>query len=251
MLNCVRQTVHCELGSKKACMANEAKRITSSYENDIIKKRIDVSKMLSRTRKEGIGAPTIDRPLQRHGGRLEHNETYCGSCYGAEGSDDHCCNTCEDVREAYRKKGWALTNPDQIDQCKREGFLEKIKEEEGEGCNIWVLEVNKGLEISTLHLGRVFSSQMFMSKDLLTFQKDSYNISHKINRLTYENTSQCDMDARNTLRHVSAFLLRLYLLYIQMSVSIPSSQIRHGCWPFQSIPVFSSSMTFNNQGDIH
>lgn len=27
----------------------------------------------------------IDRPLQRHGGRLEHNETYCGSCYGAEG----------------------------------------------------------------------------------------------------------------------------------------------------------------------
>ncbi|GAV80497.1 hypothetical protein CFOL_v3_23958 [Cephalotus follicularis] len=26
----------------------------------------------------------IDRPLQRHGDRLEHNETYCGSCYGAE-----------------------------------------------------------------------------------------------------------------------------------------------------------------------
>lgn len=26
----------------------------------------------------------IERPLQRHGGRLEHNETYCGSCYGAE-----------------------------------------------------------------------------------------------------------------------------------------------------------------------
>lgn len=26
----------------------------------------------------------IDKPLQRHGGRLEHNETYCGSCYGAE-----------------------------------------------------------------------------------------------------------------------------------------------------------------------
>jgi hypothetical protein len=26
----------------------------------------------------------IEKPLQRHGGRLEHNETYCGSCYGAE-----------------------------------------------------------------------------------------------------------------------------------------------------------------------
>lgn len=31
-------------------------------------------------------------------------------------SDDECCNSCEDVREAYRKKGWALSNPDLIDQ---------------------------------------------------------------------------------------------------------------------------------------
>lgn len=26
----------------------------------------------------------IDRPLQRHGGRLGHNEEYCGSCFGGE-----------------------------------------------------------------------------------------------------------------------------------------------------------------------
>lgn len=26
----------------------------------------------------------IEKPLQKHGGRLEHNETYCGSCYGAQ-----------------------------------------------------------------------------------------------------------------------------------------------------------------------
>lgn len=31
-------------------------------------------------------------------------------------SDEDCCNSCEDVREAYRKKGWALSNPDLIDQ---------------------------------------------------------------------------------------------------------------------------------------
>ena len=31
-------------------------------------------------------------------------------------SDEECCNNCEDVREAYRKKGWALSNPDVIDQ---------------------------------------------------------------------------------------------------------------------------------------
>lgn len=31
-------------------------------------------------------------------------------------TDDHCCNSCEEVREAYRKKGWALSNMDLIDQ---------------------------------------------------------------------------------------------------------------------------------------
>ncbi|GAB4857697.1 Beta-glucosidase 44 [Ancistrocladus abbreviatus] len=30
--------------------------------------------------------------------------------------DDDCCNSCEEVREAYRKKGWAISNPDLIDQ---------------------------------------------------------------------------------------------------------------------------------------
>ncbi|KAJ8541402.1 hypothetical protein K7X08_002218 [Anisodus acutangulus] len=154
--------------------------------HDIIKKRIDALGNVIETRKEGIGAPTIDRPLQRHGGRLEHNETYCGSCYGSEGSDDHCCNTCEDVREAYRKKGWALTNPDQIDQCKREGFLEKIKEEEGEGCNMYgFLEVNKVAGNFHFAPGKSFQQSNVHVHDLLTFQKDSYNISHKINRLTY------------------------------------------------------------------
>ncbi|KAF8405993.1 hypothetical protein HHK36_008073 [Tetracentron sinense] len=87
--------------------------------HDIIKKRIDAHGNVIETRQDGIGAPKIEKPLQRHGGRLEHNETYCGSCYGAEMSDDDCCNSCEEVREAYRKKGWGLSNPDIIDQVCR------------------------------------------------------------------------------------------------------------------------------------
>lgn len=31
----------------------------------------------------------IEKPLQRHGGRLDHNETYCGSCFGAEAVRGH------------------------------------------------------------------------------------------------------------------------------------------------------------------
>jgi len=153
--------------------------------HDIFKKRIDSHGNVIETRQDGIGAPKIERPLQRHGGRLEHNETYCGSCFGAEATDDDCCNTCEEVREAYRKKGWGLTNTDLIDQCKREGFVQKVKEEEGEGCNIHgTLEVNKVAGNFHFAPGKSFHHSNALL-DLLSLQSESYNISHKINKLSF------------------------------------------------------------------
>lgn len=154
--------------------------------HDIIKKRLDHHGNVIDSRADGIGAPKIERPLQRHGGRLDHNETYCGSCYGAEASDDDCCNSCEEVREAYRKKGWGMTNPDLIDQCKREGFVQKIRDEEGEGCNIHgMVEVNKVAGNFHFAPGKSFLQSNILVNDLLGFQTESFNISHKINKLTF------------------------------------------------------------------
>ncbi|KAK6253251.1 hypothetical protein QUC31_014971 [Theobroma cacao] len=154
--------------------------------HDIIKKRINAHGDVIESRQDGIGAPKIEKPLQRHGGRLEHNETYCGSCFGAEQSDDDCCNSCEEVREAYRQKGWAMTNVDLIDQCKREGFIQRVKDEDGEGCNIHgSLEVNKVAGNFHFAPGKSFHQTNIFLSDLLAFQKDSYNISHRINRLAF------------------------------------------------------------------
>jgi hypothetical protein len=33
----------------------------------------------------------------------------CGSCYGAA-EDGVCCDTCDDVRQAYRRNGWSFDN---------------------------------------------------------------------------------------------------------------------------------------------
>lgn len=44
-------------------------------------------------------------------------QDYCGSCYGAESSPEECCNTCQQVREAYRRKGWAFKSDLDIEQC--------------------------------------------------------------------------------------------------------------------------------------
>ncbi|CAI9781775.1 unnamed protein product [Fraxinus pennsylvanica] len=154
--------------------------------HDIFKKRIDSNDNVIEVRQDGIGAPKIEKPLQRHGGRLEHNETYCGSCYGAEMSDDQCCNSCEEVRDAYQKRGWGMTNLELIDQCKREGFIQKVKDEVGEGCNIQgSLEVNKVAGNFHFVPGKSFHQSNFHLLDLLALQTESYNISHKINKLTF------------------------------------------------------------------
>nr|GMD02764.1 endoplasmic reticulum-Golgi intermediate compartment protein 3-like [Ipomoea batatas] len=144
--------------------------------HDIFKKRIDSHGNVIEVKQEGIGAPKVEKPLQKHGGRLEHNETYCGTCFGAEMSDDDCCNSCEEVREAYRKRGWAITNTDLIDQCQREGFIQKIKDEEGEGCNIHgSLEVNKVAGNFHFSPGKSFHHANVQLSDLLAFQMDTYN----------------------------------------------------------------------------
>ncbi|KAG6600230.1 Endoplasmic reticulum-Golgi intermediate compartment protein 3, partial [Cucurbita argyrosperma subsp. sororia] len=156
--------------------------------HNIIKKRTDYHGKIIEARPDNIGAPKIEKPLQRHGGRLEHNETYCGSCFGAESSDDECCNSCEEVREAYRKKGWAITNQDLIDQCQREDFIQKVKDEEGEGCNIeGSLEVNKVAGSFNFVPGKSFHQSSFNFLGLFALQTSDYNVSHRINRLAFGN----------------------------------------------------------------
>lgn len=64
-------------------------------------------------------------------------------------------------------------------QCKREGFLQKIKDEEGEGCNIYgFLEVNKVAGNFHFAPGKSFQQSGVHVHDLLSFQKDSFNVSH-------------------------------------------------------------------------
>ncbi|KAG5175856.1 endoplasmic reticulum vesicle transporter-domain-containing protein [Tribonema minus] len=44
----------------------------------------------------------------------------CGDCYGA-GEPGECCDTCDEVKDKYRKMGWSFS-PDEVPQC-RPGFV--------------------------------------------------------------------------------------------------------------------------------
>ncbi len=49
----------------------------------------------------------------------QRSEGYCGSCYGGEPPEGgRCCNSCDEVREAYTRKGWSFSNPGTIDQVR-------------------------------------------------------------------------------------------------------------------------------------
>lgn len=109
----------------------------------------------------------------------------CESCYGAESALLKCCNTCEDVREAYRQKGWAFTNAGEIEQCKREGFSDRIKEQQNEGCRIFgYLEVNKVAGNFHIAPGKSFSQNHVHVHDMQGLG-GKFNLTHRINHLSF------------------------------------------------------------------
>uniref|UniRef100_A0A8C7DIX8 Endoplasmic reticulum-Golgi intermediate compartment protein n=1 Tax=Oncorhynchus kisutch TaxID=8019 RepID=A0A8C7DIX8_ONCKI len=110
----------------------------------------------------------------------------CESCYGAEMEDLKCCNTCDDVREAYRRRGWAFKNPDTIEQCKREGFSQKMQEQKNEGCQIYgFLEVNKVAGNFHFAPGKSFQQSHVHVHDLQSFGLDNINMTHFIKHLSF------------------------------------------------------------------
>ncbi|AQK86878.1 Endoplasmic reticulum vesicle transporter protein [Zea mays] len=153
--------------------------------HDIEKIRLDAHGNVIEARKVSIGGAKIERPLQKHGGRLDKGEQYCGTCYGAEESDEQCCNSCEEVREAYKKKGWALTNPDLIDQCAREDFVERVKTQQDEGCNVHgFLDVSKVAGNFHFAPGKGFYESNIDVPEL-SLLEGGFNITHKINKLSF------------------------------------------------------------------
>ncbi|XP_073462660.1 endoplasmic reticulum-Golgi intermediate compartment protein 3 [Aquarana catesbeiana] len=110
----------------------------------------------------------------------------CESCYGAETDDIRCCNTCDDVREAYRRKGWAFKTPDSIEQCKREGFSQKMQEQKNEGCELYgFLEVNKVAGNFHFAPGKSFQQSHVHVHDLQSFGLDNINMTHHIKHLSF------------------------------------------------------------------
>lgn len=119
-------------------------------------------------------------------GRSNEGITGCGNCYGA-GEDGECCNTCDDVRAAYRRRKWTFeTNG--IEQCEKEGFYGDATAQLAsvEGCNMYGhVEVPK--VAGNVHFAPGHAMQQVYSHvhDLVSFTLSSFNITHKVNSLSF------------------------------------------------------------------
>ncbi|KAM7125738.1 endoplasmic reticulum-Golgi intermediate compartment protein 3 isoform 1-T1 [Molossus nigricans] len=161
--------------------------------------QLDVEHNLFKQRLDKFGIPVSSEAERHELGKVETkvfdpdslDPDRCESCYGAETEDIKCCNTCEDVREAYRRRGWAFKNPDTIEQCRREGFSQKMQEQKNEGCQVYgFLEVNKVAGNFHFAPGKSFQQShvhvhAVEIHDLQSFGLDNINMTHYIRHLSF------------------------------------------------------------------
>ena len=88
-------------------ISGEAQRDLS---HNILKIRLDPS---------GVEVPnSYSSELKNDLDRLheQRNDGYCGSCYGGVEPESGCCNSCDEVRQAYVNRGWSFANPEGVEQ---------------------------------------------------------------------------------------------------------------------------------------
>jgi hypothetical protein len=130
---------------------------------------------------------TIEERVLEEGGEEAPVEIECGSCYGA-GEEGECCNTCDDVKRAYNRKGWHIEDIATVEQCK----IQLEVESEGEGCNVHgVISLSTGGGNFHVAPGRSPDSLKADGKDALTIFDilmktfEQWNVSHTVNKIRF------------------------------------------------------------------
>ncbi|KAI5956505.1 ERV46 [Candida jiufengensis] len=159
-------------------------------------------------------------------GLKEGEEGECGSCYGALPQDQkqYCCNSCSAVRRAYAEANWQFFDGENIEQCEKEGYVQRLKDRinENEGCR-----VKGSAKINRVAGTMDFAPGFSMTKngrhvhDLSLYMKyeDKFNFDHIINHLSFGNepnsandySSLSTLDGHSFLEHKKYHMNNYYL----------------------------------------
>jgi hypothetical protein len=161
--------------------------------HDVFKHRLDASGTPLGVRERGDrGTLTADKQRAIAQGRPAPSPAAagtCGDCYGA-GEAGECCDSCEEVRAAYKRRGWNM-HVDAVEQCKREGFAGDLaaQAEAHEGCNVYGhLEVPKvpgNLHFAPSHALTHPQHDGQHAQEPVPFTLAAFNVSHRVNSLSF------------------------------------------------------------------
>ena len=155
-----------------------------------------ISKVQLAPLKQG-GMPLDIKALNLHGEEeASHlSPDYCGNCYGAPApptaKKPNCCNSCEEVREAYASVSWAFGRGEGVEQCEREHYSEQLDAQRGQGCRIeGGFRVNKVVGNFHIAPGRSFSNGQMHVHDLNNYLdvpegEPGHTFTHHIHHLRF------------------------------------------------------------------
>lgn len=154
-------------------------------DHDLYKERINRNGRLVKSQSPTLAKLGAKKPVEAVARGDEAPE--CGSCYGAETAEMKCCNTCKDVRDAYRKKNWSLKSIDVVEQCRGQELEIEIDRQRGEGCHVYGdMKINKVAGNIHFAPGHSFQQGMMHLHDLSPFQGEKpFDFSHTIHKLAF------------------------------------------------------------------
>ncbi|RVX69956.1 hypothetical protein B0A52_05791 [Exophiala mesophila] len=132
--------------------------------------------------------------LHQQDNAVHLDPNYCGSCYSApappNAAKPGCCNTCDEVREAYAQNSWSFGRGEGVEQCEREGYGERLLAQRNEGCRIeGVIRVNKVVGNFHIAPGRSFSNGNMHVHDLNNYFESpvegGHTFTHEIHSLRF------------------------------------------------------------------
>lgn len=164
----------------------------------------------------------------------------CGNCYGAMSDSQPCCNTCDEVKNAYHAKGWIFNNANGIEQCVKEDYLKKIadQQQQHEGCNVHGhIETQRGIGNFNVVVGNFIiqnSKYLFDAGEFKNFQNAdghfSLNSTHYIHHLSFgqEFPGQVNpLDGKHKIQTVSgvdtSFMYEYYVKVVPTKFQIQRS----------------------------
>lgn len=156
----------------------------NGVDHDIVKTRLDLN---GNPISAGEHAKLEhDHDEEEHEAHALVPEDYCGPCY-AQVDEGVCCNSCDEVVEEYRSRGWDTTKIMRVaEQCIREGRDKEVVELGSEGCHITgYLLVNKVAGNFHIAMGETRTHGAGHIHQFNPASVGQFNVSHTIHTLSF------------------------------------------------------------------